>query len=79
MQRLHIHISVENLEQNIHFYSTLFGSQPSVQHDDYAKWMLCYRRHKPATICRRIISKKIRRTAHLQSIFKRFAKMGSHH
>lgn len=40
MQRLHIHISVENLEQNIQFYSTLFGSQPSVCHDDYAKWML---------------------------------------
>lgn len=40
MKRLHIHIAVENLEQNIAFYSTLFGSKPTVQHDDYAKWML---------------------------------------
>ncbi|MDO9268680.1 MAG: ArsI/CadI family heavy metal resistance metalloenzyme [Methylobacter sp.] len=40
MKRLHIHLAVENLEQNIHFYSTLFGCGPTVQHDDYAKWML---------------------------------------
>jgi len=40
MKRLHIHLSVENLNQNIDFYSTLFGHQPTVQHDDYAKWML---------------------------------------
>ena len=40
MKRLHIHLSVENLEQNINFYSTLFGSEPTVQHNDYAKWML---------------------------------------
>ena len=40
MKRLHIHLSVENLNQNIEFYCTLFGCQPTVQHDDYAKWML---------------------------------------
>ena len=40
MKRLHIHLSVENLEQNISFYSTMFGCLPTVQHDDYAKWML---------------------------------------
>jgi len=40
MKRLHIHLSVENLKQNIEFYSTLFGCSPTVQHDDYAKWML---------------------------------------
>ncbi|SHE23028.1 ArsI/CadI family heavy metal resistance metalloenzyme [methanotrophic endosymbiont of Bathymodiolus puteoserpentis (Logatchev)] len=40
MKRLHIHLAVENLEQNINFYSTMFGCQPTVQHDDYAKWML---------------------------------------
>jgi len=40
MKRLHVHLSVENLEHNINFYSTLFGCQPTVQHDDYAKWML---------------------------------------
>ena len=40
MKRMHIHLSVEDLEQNIQFYSTLFAAKPSVQHDDYAKWML---------------------------------------
>jgi catechol 2,3-dioxygenase-like lactoylglutathione lyase family enzyme len=40
MKRLHIHLSVENLEQNINFYSTLFASEPTIQHNDYAKWML---------------------------------------
>ena len=40
MKRLHLHLAVEDLNQNIEFYSILFGCQPSVQHDDYAKWML---------------------------------------
>lgn len=40
MKRLHIHLAVEDLEQNIAFYNTLFGSKPTIQHDDYAKWML---------------------------------------
>lgn len=40
MKRLHVHISVEDLKKNIEFYSTLFGSQPTVEHDDYAKWVL---------------------------------------
>lgn len=40
MKRLHIHLSVENLANNIEFYSTLFGSEPSIVKTDYAKWML---------------------------------------
>lgn len=40
MKRFHIHLSVDNLQQNIAFYSALFQSEPSVVHDDYAKWML---------------------------------------
>ncbi len=40
MKRLHVHIAVEDLQQNIAFYSAMFGCEPSVQHDDYAKWML---------------------------------------
>ena len=40
MKRLHIHLAVDNLDQNIQFYSTLFACDPTVQHDDYAKWML---------------------------------------
>jgi hypothetical protein len=31
---------VHDLRQSIRFYSALFSAQPSVQKDDYAKWML---------------------------------------
>lgn len=40
MKRFHVHLSVQDLETNIRFYSTLFGQAPSRQEDDYAKWML---------------------------------------
>lgn len=40
MKRFHLHIRVDNLAENITFYSTLFSSQPTVVRDDYAKWML---------------------------------------
>lgn len=40
MKRLHVHLSVDNLQQNIEFYSTMFGSRPTLEHEDYAKWML---------------------------------------
>ena len=40
MQRLHLHINVEDLERSIGFYSTLFGAEPTVRKPDYAKWML---------------------------------------
>lgn len=40
MSRLHIHISVDDMEKNIRFYSALFGSEPGVSKSDYAKWDL---------------------------------------
>jgi len=40
MKRMHIHVAVSDLEQNIAFYSKLFDTQPSVVEPDYAKWML---------------------------------------
>ncbi|MFC4257891.1 ArsI/CadI family heavy metal resistance metalloenzyme [Marinobacter lacisalsi] len=40
MKRFHVHLSVQDLEPNIRFYSTLFGHEPSRQEADYAKWML---------------------------------------
>jgi len=40
MKRLHVHVGVNDLDQSIGFYSTLFGTAPSVIKDDYAKWML---------------------------------------
>ena len=40
MKRLHIHITVDDLEQSTRFYSALFGAEPSKQKPDYTKWML---------------------------------------
>ena len=40
MKRVHISVGVDNLEDAIRFYSTIFASEPSVIKDDYAKWML---------------------------------------
>ena len=40
MRRFHVHVGVENLDASIRFYANLFGSEPSVRKDDYAKWML---------------------------------------
>ena len=40
MKRFHVHVAVPNLQQSIRFYSTLFGTEPSVVKPDYAKWML---------------------------------------
>src|SRR3546814_19957187 len=40
MKRLHVHVGVENLDQSIGFYSTLFGAEPAVVKEDDAKWML---------------------------------------
>lgn len=40
MNRLHIHIAVKDLSESITFYSTIFGSSPSVEKTDYAKWDL---------------------------------------
>lgn len=40
MKRFHVHLSVNDLQQSVTFYSALFASAPTIQQDDYAKWML---------------------------------------
>jgi len=40
VKRLHVHVAVESLDESVRFYSVLFGGEPSVRKDDYAKWML---------------------------------------
>jgi len=40
MKRLHVHVSVDDLDQSIRFYNALFGAEPTVAKPDYAKWML---------------------------------------
>lgn len=40
MKRFHVHVAVPDLAASVRFYATLFGAEPSVLKDDYAKWML---------------------------------------
>lgn len=40
MKRFHVHVSVDDLDANVRFYSTVFGAEPTVRKPDYAKWML---------------------------------------
>jgi hypothetical protein len=40
MARMHIHVTVDDLAHNVAFYSAMFGADPSVLKDDYAKWQL---------------------------------------
>ena len=40
MKTVHIHISVQDIEKSVRFYSSLFGKEPTKHRDDYAKWML---------------------------------------
>ena len=40
MKRLHVHVSVEDLDTSVRFYSGLFAAGPAVRKGDYAKWML---------------------------------------
>src|SRR4051794_29218323 len=40
MKRFHVHVSVEDLEANVRFYSTVFGMSPTLLKSDYAKWMV---------------------------------------
>ena len=40
MKRMHVHVSVENIDSAIGFYSALFATKPVVVKSDYAKWML---------------------------------------
>ncbi len=40
MKRFHVNVSVADLMRSTEFYNTLFGVEPTVLKDDYAKWML---------------------------------------
>jgi catechol-2,3-dioxygenase len=40
MKRMHMHVSVDNLDKSIIFYNSLFGEVPTIVKPDYAKWML---------------------------------------
>jgi hypothetical protein len=40
MKRMHVHVSVADINNAVGFYSALFAAKPSIVKDDYAKWML---------------------------------------
>ncbi|WP_207432401.1 ArsI/CadI family heavy metal resistance metalloenzyme [Sabulibacter ruber] len=40
MKRLHVNLTVHNLEESVNFYAALFAAGPTVLKADYAKWML---------------------------------------
>jgi len=40
MKRMHVNLSVTDLDASIEFYNSLFASEPEVIKNDYAKWML---------------------------------------
>ncbi|MEM9324895.1 MAG: ArsI/CadI family heavy metal resistance metalloenzyme [Bacteroidota bacterium] len=40
MKRLHVSLSVKDLQQSVEFYKHLFDAAPTVIKEDYAKWML---------------------------------------
>jgi catechol 2,3-dioxygenase-like lactoylglutathione lyase family enzyme len=40
MKRFHVNVAVADLDKSTEFYRTLFGVEPTVRKDDYAKWML---------------------------------------
>jgi hypothetical protein len=40
VKRFHVHVGVTSLAESVKFYSQMFGAQPTVLKDDYAKWMV---------------------------------------
>ena len=40
MKRFHVHVGVEDIATSVRFYSRVFGAEPSVLKEDYAKWMV---------------------------------------
>ena len=40
MKRMHVMLQVNDLNESVEFYSTLFGVAPTKKKEDYAKWML---------------------------------------
>lgn len=40
MKRFHVHVSVDNLQNSIEFYTRMFGAEPTMRKEDYAKWMM---------------------------------------
>ncbi len=40
MKRFHMNVKVSDLQKSTEYYSSLFAAKPSLEKDDYVKWML---------------------------------------
>lgn len=40
MKRFHVSVGVADVERSVEFYRQLFGVEPNVRKNDYAKWLL---------------------------------------
>lgn len=40
MKRLHISLAVSDLTKSRHFYSKIFGGEPTLEHEHYIQWVL---------------------------------------
>ena len=40
MKRFHVNVTVADVGRSVEFYRNLFGTEPTLQREDYAKWML---------------------------------------
>jgi hypothetical protein len=40
MKRFHVSVAVADIGNGVRFYSALFGAEPTVRKNDYARWML---------------------------------------
>ncbi|QIL76563.1 ArsI/CadI family heavy metal resistance metalloenzyme [Hymenobacter sp. HDW8] len=40
MKRFHVNVRIKDLTESVAFYTALFGTEPTVLKEDYAKWML---------------------------------------
>ena len=40
MKRLHVSLAVSDLAKSRHFYSSMFGSEPTLEHEHYVQWVL---------------------------------------
>jgi len=40
MNRLHLHVYVEDILESVAFYTDMFGAEPTFMKEDYAKWLM---------------------------------------
>lgn len=40
MKRFHVHVAVNSVDESVRFYTRVFGAEPTVLKEDYAKWLL---------------------------------------